>query len=112
MDVHPIFDELLGALTHRDRAIEDGHAEPPGGVYEFEMDLPEVGIRNYHVQVQWTMRGDRMVIEAVDAVDAIDGPVGLDPHTGTSVEKALYPRVAAEALNRRDDIMESWREQQ
>lgn len=109
MDTAHHFDDLL---THRDRAVEDGHCPvttPPNGSYPMTVQLG-AGIKDYECVVWWALRGDRLCIEAID-YDGDDGAEGLDPN-GTALERALYPRLAAEALSRRDDILARWRDQQ
>lgn len=103
MDTAHHFDTLM---THRDRAIEDGHAGQPSGRYTFEIDIPGIGYRNCAAEVQWSLTAsDRLTIEGVTVMDELDGEQVLDPVHGAAIERALYALLASEALTRRDDVL-------
>ena len=94
-------------LTLTERIMAQ-HSDPwaPNGTYPMTCDIPEVGIRDYECRVSWELVDGRLRIDAID-FDGEDGAEGLDPN-GTSLAKALYPRLASIAQSRREDILEAY----
>jgi hypothetical protein len=94
-------------LTHAERAREDGHAMP-GGTYILDTEIPRWAFYDIEAHVDWTMRGDRLVIEGIAIWDQIEAEFRIlseaDPFDGP-----LYGYLRDEALRNEADILDAYR---
>ena len=94
-------------LTYAERAREDGHCPvttPPSGTYTLNTDVPRWGWYDIEAHVDWTMRGDRLVIEGIAIWDPLEAEYLVLSETDP-FDAPLYGWLKDEALRAEDDIL-------
>ncbi|MDA0337721.1 MAG: hypothetical protein O2782_21355 [bacterium] len=88
-------------LTHAEIAREDGHATP-SGTYVLHTEIPRWAFYDIEAHVDWTMRGDRLVIEGIAIWDQVEAEFRI---LGQVQDGALYGHLLVEALQNEADIV-------
>ena len=96
------------SLVEKIMAQHSGPSEPDGK-HTFCEDLTDIGWRDCTFEVEWTFRNGRVCIDGIEVVEPLElDKVMIDPIFGSSLHKALYPRLASIALGKSEDILEAY----
>lgn len=92
-------------LTHTEIAREDGHAMP-SGTYILDAEIPRWAFYDIEAHVDWTMSGDRLVIDGIAIWDQVEAEFRVLA-SGDPFDGPLYRYLSTMALDKESDILTS-----
>lgn len=98
-------------LSTYDHAVEQGLvATHPSGTYTLCTEICRWGWYDIEALVDWTLKGDRLVIEGIAIWDPVEAEylplLDTDPF-----DAPLYARLLDDAMQKREDILDDYHTQ-